>query len=130
MSLALMYSFGKLCFSVEDYFTAVTQNSPAIALNSVDLPAPLEPITVTNSPLSSDNEIPSRALCSFGVPFKNVWRDFNFKHFHTLPFHFLSEIAFLMAGTDSVTATITADSSFSAFAENTFVSSAKATIIL
>src|SRR5690625_716619 len=45
---------------------------PAMTLSIVDFPAPLEPMTVANSPGSSRSEMPWRASRSFGVPAKNV----------------------------------------------------------
>src|SRR5690625_1017546 len=45
---------------------------PAMTLSIVDFPAPLDPMTVVNSPGASRSEMPWRARRSFGVPAKNV----------------------------------------------------------
>ena len=45
-----------------------TDWSPEIALRKVDLPAPLEPMTVTNWPVGMSSDIPRRARISIGVP--------------------------------------------------------------
>ena len=49
-----------------------SKNVPHIALNNVDLPAPLEPTIVTKSPLFSVRLRLSSATCSLGVPLANT----------------------------------------------------------
>src|SRR5690625_6580542 len=49
-----------------------TDWAPEIAFNSVDFPAPLEPITVTNCPFGIETLIPRNARVSIGVPGLNV----------------------------------------------------------
>ena len=48
--------------------------SPLMALRKVDLPAPLLPITVTNSPSAILKLMPRKAGFSIGVPALNVRR--------------------------------------------------------
>ena len=50
--------------------------SPLMAFKNVDLPAPLEPITVTNSPSLIFKLKPRKAGFSIGVPGLNVSRRF------------------------------------------------------
>ena len=47
-------------------------NSPASRLRNVDLPAPFEPMTVTNSPAAIDKFTPCKARFSSIVPLLNV----------------------------------------------------------
>jgi len=48
--------------------------SPETALRKVDLPAPLEPMTVTNCPVGISSDMPRRAWVSIGVPGLKVRR--------------------------------------------------------
>src|SRR5690625_3066006 len=54
-------------------FPVSGESLPATMLSIVDLPAPVEPMTVVNSPGCSCREIPSRATRSLGVPAKKVF---------------------------------------------------------
>src|SRR5690606_24877476 len=49
-----------------------TGRSPDTAFRKVDLPAPFEPMTVTNCPVGISNDIPRSARVSMGVPGLNV----------------------------------------------------------
>ncbi|MNW08227.1 hypothetical protein D3C71_2049740 [compost metagenome] len=54
-----------------------TIRSPEMALRKVDLPAPLEPMTVTNWPAGISSVMPRRARVSMGVPgLKVILRSF------------------------------------------------------
>jgi len=49
-----------------------TDRSPDTAFRKVDLPAPLEPMTVTNWPCGISSDRPRSARVSMGVPALNV----------------------------------------------------------